>query len=279
MINLHYRFLILMLCFVHGLASGQNTTCEVSADGQLPTFDRLSYDGETTVFEDSDGLVWVVIPSSNQTAFDHDLQPGEYTLEVMASNSDTVRGNRKKLHIQVGPPFNQTPLIYLLFCALGLAIVVLVIWIRIRFSKLRLLFPLEPTDTEKLQEPEVGFHRDFPLGVEMTEHNDYDKTFVAQLYALIDKHMSEAEFDLTYLSRELCISRSHFFQKVKALTNETPYELLKSYRLKKAAEMLAQDRAQVSEVYVRCGFKSLAHFSRAFKERYGIPPGKYKVSV
>ncbi|UXX79388.1 helix-turn-helix domain-containing protein [Reichenbachiella carrageenanivorans] len=274
MINLRYSYLILVFCLVHRLASGQDTTCEISADRQSSVFGHLSYDGETTVFEDSDGFIWVVTPSFSQAA--EDLQPGAYTLEVMDSNSDMVRGNRKKLHIQVSQSFDQTSLIYMLFCGLGFALVVLVIWVKMRLSKLRLYFPIEQSEGESPQENEISA---FPLELIKTEGNDYDKTFITQLYALIEKHMNEAEFDLTYLSRELCISRSHFFQKVKALTNETPYELLKSYRLKKAAEMLLQDRMQVSEVYVRCGFKSMAHFSRAFKEKYGVSPGKYKMSI
>jgi len=73
----------------------------------------------------------------------------------------------------------------------------------------------------------------------------------------------------------LYINRTHLNSKVKALTNKTPFELLKSYRLQKAAELLVKENVSVQEACDYTGFKSRSHFSRQFKEKYGVSPSNY----
>ncbi|MFR9581471.1 MAG: two-component regulator propeller domain-containing protein [Rikenellaceae bacterium] len=102
-----------------------------------------------------------------------------------------------------------------------------------------------------------------------------DNEFMHQLYELFNKNLSNEEVDLDLVARELGQNRSLFFKKVKAITNTSPYELLKDYRLKKAAEMLQSREYNVNEVCMLTGFKSRSHFSRIFKERYNVAPSKY----
>ncbi|MDO6760566.1 two-component regulator propeller domain-containing protein [Tamlana sp. 2_MG-2023] len=120
------------------------------------------------------------------------------------------------------------------------------------------------------------FQIDFPHSIEKHRGNDNDKLFVRKLFDLIDKNIDDQEFDINSLAKELCVSRSQLFEKTKALTNKTPYEVIKIYRLRKAAELLITDKFQVAEVAVKVGFKSLSHFNRAFKAKYTVTPGKYK---
>jgi AraC-like DNA-binding protein len=90
------------------------------------------------------------------------------------------------------------------------------------------------------------------------------------------ENLSNENLDMDEVARKLFMNRTHFYQKVKSLTNNTPFELLKMYRLRKAAELLAQDqKLSVSEVYVMTGFKSRTHFSKLFKEKYNVSPGKF----
>ncbi|NLR93442.1 hybrid sensor histidine kinase/response regulator transcription factor [Flammeovirga agarivorans] len=119
------------------------------------------------------------------------------------------------------------------------------------------------------------FRIDFPVEVEKKNNNKSERVFMEKLYALMEKHLDDEELDINIFIKELHLNRTHFYQKVKTITNHTPYELLKLYRLKKAAEMLVNEKLTVSEVYLRTGFKSRTHFSRMFKEHYGITPGKY----
>ncbi|MRI00114.1 response regulator [Kriegella sp. EG-1] len=120
----------------------------------------------------------------------------------------------------------------------------------------------------------------FEIGLPMIKDNNInnrnDDAFLEKLYDLIADNLSNENLDMDEFARKLFMNRTHFYQKVKSLTNKTPFELLKMYRLRKAAELLAQDKKlSVSEVYVLTGFKSRTHFSKLFKEKYKVSPGKF----
>ncbi|MFR9645256.1 MAG: helix-turn-helix transcriptional regulator, partial [Rikenellaceae bacterium] len=103
-----------------------------------------------------------------------------------------------------------------------------------------------------------------------------DNEFIDKLYSLFEENLDNEQIDMDYIASELLLSRSALYQKIKALVGNTPYELLKNYRLTRAADMLQQgDGTNVNEVCYSTGFKNRAHFSRVFKERFGVSPSKY----
>jgi len=133
--------------------------------------------------------------------------------------------------------------------------------------------------TEALLNNRKQLRERFQIGIPLTKENNLndrnDNAFLEKLYNLIEENLDNQNLDLTCFTKQLYLNRTHFYQKVKALTNLTPFEILKDYRLKKAAEFLVQKKVSVNEVYVMTGFKSRTHFSKLFKERYGVTPGKY----
>ncbi len=114
-----------------------------------------------------------------------------------------------------------------------------------------------------------------PLTKENNKNNANDNAFLEKLYNLMAENLDNQDLDINQFARKLFLNRTLFYQKVKALTNHTPFELLKMYRLTKGAEFLVQEKLSVKEVAIRTGFKSRTHFSRLFKERYGTTPGTY----
>ncbi|MDO7173137.1 hybrid sensor histidine kinase/response regulator transcription factor [Mariniflexile sp. AS56] len=135
------------------------------------------------------------------------------------------------------------------------------------------------TRTESLLNNRKQLRERFQIGIPLTKENNLnnrnDNAFLEKLYNLIDENLDNQNLDLNDFTKELYLNRTHFYQKVKALTNLTPFEVLKDYRLKKAAEFLVQKKVSVNEVYAMTGFKSRTHFSKLFKERYDVTPGKY----
>ncbi|TXF86672.1 response regulator [Neolewinella aurantiaca] len=117
------------------------------------------------------------------------------------------------------------------------------------------------------------FKVDFPLTLEKESAQDHE--FLEGLYELMVINLDNTSPDLDSFARKLLLNRTHFYQKVKQMTGLTPYELLKSFRLKRAAELLVHDGLTVNEVYVATGFKSRSNFSKAFKRKYGTPPSQY----
>lgn len=134
------------------------------------------------------------------------------------------------------------------------------------------------TTTEALLQNRKQLRERYQIGIPLTKENKNsrnDNAFLDKLYSLIEENLDNKEFDSNSMAKELYLNRTHFFQKVKTLTNQTPFEILRNYRLKKAAELLAQKQLSVNETYLMTGFKSRSHFSKIFKEKYGVSPGQY----
>ncbi|WP_194524872.1 two-component regulator propeller domain-containing protein [Zobellia roscoffensis] len=134
--------------------------------------------------------------------------------------------------------------------------------------------------TEALLENKKRLRERFKIGIPLTKDNNLnirnDNAFLEKLYHLMAKNLDNQNLDMDQFARQLYLNRTHFYQKVKALTDKTPFEMLKMYRLKKAAELLVQQPdLSVNEVYTMTGFKSRTHFSKLFKEMYHTTPGKY----
>lgn len=135
------------------------------------------------------------------------------------------------------------------------------------------------TNTEALLLTRKQLRERYQVGIPLTKENNKnnrnDNAFLDKLYSLMEENLDNQGFDLNNLAKELYLNRTHFYQKVKVLTNTTPFELLKMYRLKKAAEFLVQKNLSVNEVFVMTGFKSRTHFTKIFKEKYNVSPSKY----
>jgi len=90
----------------------------------------------------------------------------------------------------------------------------------------------------------------------------------------------EAEFDsdltLTQLAAESGYSRTHFLRMFRGATGQSPHRYLLELRLKKAASMLASRSLSLMDIALACGFSSHAHFSTAFRSRFGLSPSAFR---
>ena len=105
--------------------------------------------------------------------------------------------------------------------------------------------------------------------------NSRDKSFLSQLYEVMEGEISNEDLDIARLASMLKISRTKFYYKMKGLTGKSPSEFFMQYKLNIAAQMLAEGKLNVSEVAIKTGFASLAHFSKSFKKQFGVSPSKY----
>ncbi len=136
---------------------------------------------------------------------------------------------------------------------------------------------------ETLLRSRLTLRERYQIGIPLVLNNSKggtakDNEFLEKLYNLFLQNLDNEEVDVYRFAVDLGLNRSFFLQKVKALTNHSPYELLKNYRLTQAAKLLQESGMNVNEVCFMTGFKSRTHFSRLFKDRYGISPSKYAQS-
>ena len=108
----------------------------------------------------------------------------------------------------------------------------------------------------------------------VSEVNHMDKAFLDKVISVIKDNIDDAEFSIDGLSREMAMSRSSFFNKLKAVTGHNPNSFIRMIRLNSAVEMLREKKYTVAEVSYSVGFKDVKYFSTVFKKHFGVSPSK-----
>lgn len=104
-----------------------------------------------------------------------------------------------------------------------------------------------------------------------------DKAFVDKAMRIIEWHLDDSEFNMSAFAREMGVARTKLFSKLKAITNQTPNDLVLGMRMKRAAFMLKNNpELNITEIADRLGFCSSRYFSRCFKEKYNVTPQAYR---
>jgi AraC-like DNA-binding protein len=102
-----------------------------------------------------------------------------------------------------------------------------------------------------------------------------DERFLQKLMEFTEEKISEPDFSVEDMQQEMGVSRMQLHRKLKALTDQSATEFIRTIRLKRAAEMLQKDFDNVSQVAYQVGFSSLSYFTKCFKEQYGALPSEY----
>lgn len=102
-----------------------------------------------------------------------------------------------------------------------------------------------------------------------------DQKFLGQVLELLETNFSDPDFGMSQMQNDLAMSKTQLHRKLKALTNEAPGELLRNFRLKRAAQLLSQKEDSVTQIAYKVGFNNLSYFAKCFKELYGVVPSAY----
>ena len=102
-----------------------------------------------------------------------------------------------------------------------------------------------------------------------------EDTLLIQLRACIDAHLGDETFGIDDLAAALGLSRTTLYRRLRAVTDDSPMELLWQRRLEHAAHLLEQRAGTVSEIAYGVGFKSVSHFSTRFRDHFGVSPTDY----
>ena len=100
-----------------------------------------------------------------------------------------------------------------------------------------------------------------------------DQTFISRLRDSIRQNMGDSDFTVERLGEELGLSRVQLYRKVKALTGQTPVDLLKKARLERARLLVEKTDKSISEIAYEVGFTAPSYFNKCFKDEFGVSPG------
>jgi len=119
------------------------------------------------------------------------------------------------------------------------------------------------------------FSKNISLDPKSITVTSLDEDFLNSLLALFEEKYNDSAFGVPQIQKAVGVSKTALHSKVKALTNHPPGELLRNFRLKRAAQLLLQKGDNVSQIAYDTGFNSLSYFTRCFKEYYGSSPSEY----
>jgi signal transduction histidine kinase/DNA-binding response OmpR family regulator len=102
-----------------------------------------------------------------------------------------------------------------------------------------------------------------------------DERFLQKAIEVIENNISDSELDIESFSAKVGVSRMQLYRKLHALTDMTVMEFIRHIRLKRAAQLLVQQKLNVSEVAYEVGFKDLSHFRKCFKREYGVSASEF----
>lgn len=91
----------------------------------------------------------------------------------------------------------------------------------------------------------------------------------------IIKSSINKEMNVENLCDAMNMSRSSLYNKIKALTNDSPSDFIRKVRMNEASILLKSKRYTVSEVSDMMGFSDPKYFTDTFKKYYGVPPSTY----
>ena len=114
----------------------------------------------------------------------------------------------------------------------------------------------------KLSDPEI-------------EYTSEDEQFIGKVIGYIEDNLNDAELSVDTLAKHMGVSRGTLYSKSIEMAGETPIELIKTIKLKKAAVLLEKTDLKIAQICYECGFSNPNYFSRAFKAKYDISPSDF----
>lgn len=106
-----------------------------------------------------------------------------------------------------------------------------------------------------------------------------DMDFINRLVDVIHVQMSRDDINIDHIAAALSLNRKQLRSKVITLTGLTPVAYILQVRLNYARRMISNEDISMTAIASKCGFQSLSHFSRAFKQQFGISPLQYRKNV
>ncbi|MEO0899824.1 MAG: two-component regulator propeller domain-containing protein [Bacteroidota bacterium] len=100
--------------------------------------------------------------------------------------------------------------------------------------------------------------------------------FLKKLIKVVQDRIDDPELSVSHLCKAAKLSNTQVNRKLKALTNKTPSQFIRSIRLQKALELLENSDLNISEIAYEVGFSDPNYFSRSFSEEFGLAPSNVR---
>ncbi|NMM48488.1 hybrid sensor histidine kinase/response regulator transcription factor [Marinigracilibium pacificum] len=102
-----------------------------------------------------------------------------------------------------------------------------------------------------------------------------DESFVEEIVAIIEKNISEPNFTINDICKEMGISRMQLYRRLKNAISMSANELIRHMRMQRAAQLMKQNKFSIAEITYQVGFTDLQYFRSTFKKQFGMNPSEF----
>ncbi len=113
-----------------------------------------------------------------------------------------------------------------------------------------------------------------PSGVVL---NSLDEQLLSQMKTVIERHIDDSDFSVDQLAKALNMSRAKQYRKIKSLTGQSPNQVIRGFRLKRAAQLIETGQYNISDVAYMIGYNDVKSFREQFRKEFGVNPSEFEL--
>jgi len=119
------------------------------------------------------------------------------------------------------------------------------------------------------------FSQEMTLKPEDVYLGSADQAFLRRIKNILTENLADSRFGVYELAEEVGFSRRQLHRKISALTGQTPLQMIRRFRLERAAQLLKQKAGGVAEIAYAVGFNRPEYFSELFRKAFGLSPAEF----
>ncbi|WP_167607958.1 hybrid sensor histidine kinase/response regulator transcription factor [Maribellus sediminis] len=102
--------------------------------------------------------------------------------------------------------------------------------------------------------------------------NELNDKFLKKMVETVRANLANPQFSKNDFAAAMHVSPSLLYKKVKSLTDQSPTEFIKIFRLEHSLTLLKEQKHTITEISELCGFASVGYYSTVFRKHYGKSP-------
>ena len=223
---------------------------------------------------------WHYTTADDRRATYQNLPAGTYELQLRGIDSyGRVVDMPYTIEVKVLPPWYLSWWAWLAYiAALIAAVYVVKEWYRNRVNRRA---RLQQRVSELLHYRELMVMKQFEgankaLEVEAQQHSSPDEVFISKAIACVKQHLNDSDYDREQFARDMLVSSSTLYNKLRALTGQNVTAFINGIRLKEACQMVRRNPdISVNELSMAVGFNTPKYFAKCFKKEFGELPSEF----
>ncbi|MEO6000291.1 MAG: ATP-binding protein [Chitinophagaceae bacterium] len=109
-------------------------------------------------------------------------------------------------------------------------------------------------------------------------HHSIEDSFVKRVREAVEQNLTDVNFTVEKLSKQVFMSHSQLHRKLEALTGCSPSKFMRMIRLEKAKELLQRPSNSIASVSLDCGYNDPGYFAKVFKQEFGLTPQEWRTA-